>query len=374
MGQTIVKKRHHRNRPIYFILIFLISITSCNGQENKNLRPKKVEASTTDSSSLATSWVDPLFFIEGQLCQHVRKIFQDRKGNIWFGTNVYGLMRYDGDSLEYFDKNNGHDYSRITGFAEDPAGNMWFSCYQGLIKYDGNSFTNFTEKDGLLNNEIWSFIIDSKGIFWIGTNDGISRFDGKTFTTFPLPKAPVKEPNTVYSADRITSIAEDKNSNLWFGTDGFGLCKYDGKTITHFTTEDGLPDNAIYELMADSKGNLWIGTFYGGVSKFDGEKFTNFTKDGLVEGVEVSGFFEEDNGDIWFAAENHGVYRFNASSAGKQGELFTHFFKEDGLQTNGILNIFKDKEGRFWFGGWGGLFRYVEKSFVSVTKSGPWSE
>ncbi len=100
---------------------------------------------------------------------------------------------------------------------------------------------------------------------------------------------------------------------------------------------------------------------------YNGIKFTNFTKDKSIDGVEVSGFFEDSNGDIWFAAENNGVYRY-------RGKSFTNFYKEDGLVTNGILSIYKDKENRFWFGGWGGLFRYVDKSFVSVTKDGPWSE
>ena len=168
----------------------------------------------------------------------------------------------------------------------------------------------------------------------------------------------------VYSADRITGIVEDKEGNLWFGTDGFGICKYDGKTVANFTTENGLCGNAIYELMVDSKGNIWIGTFWGGVSKYDGEKFTNYTKDGVISGVEVSGFFEDGNGDIWFGVENNGVYKYDGNS-------FSHYYKEEGLDAS-VLSIYRDKKNRFWFGGWGGLFRYDGKSFSSVTKDGPW--
>ena len=36
----------------------------------------------------------------------------------------------------------------------------------------------------------------------------------------------------------VARIIEDKKGNLWFGGDG--LCRYDGKSFTRFTTKDGL--------------------------------------------------------------------------------------------------------------------------------------
>jgi ligand-binding sensor domain-containing protein len=331
-----------------------------------------MKVNETSKQNADVPWVDPLFYIDGQLCQHVRKIFQDTKGNIWFGTNVYDLMRYNGETLEHFDENDGIGGGRITGIVEDAEGNVWFGTYKGLTKYDlsaeqagGKSFTNFNENNGLLNNEIWSLIIDSKGGFWIGTNEGVCHFDGKEFTTFPIPKARVQDTTTIYAYDRITCIMEESNGTIWFGTDGFGICKYDGENFSQVTIENGLPDNNISDIMEDSKGNIWIGTVFGGLSRYDSKTFSNFTEDGIISGIEVGGLFEDKTGNIWFAAENHGVYRYD-------GKSFTNFTEEDGLNTNGILSIFEDREGRFWFGGWGGLFRYDGKSFFSVTKNGPW--
>jgi len=368
-----MKSISDRYSLLFFLIILSLAFLYSCGRQEKSPDSQKgtslINKLPIDSNDVkiksAIKNEDPLFFIDGQLCQHLRKIFQDSKGNLWFGTNVYGLMRYNGDSLEYFDNFPGLAAGRITGIVEDKFSNLWIAAYGGLSKYDGKTFTLFNEKDGLLNNEIWSLLIDSNNIIWIGTNDGVSRFDGKKFTTFLLPKIQVTDTTTIYSLNRITSIVEDHNGNLWFGTDGFGIYRYNGETFTNFTKEDGLADNVIYELKVDSKGNIWIGTFFGGVSLFDGTKFINFTLEGKLSGVEVCGFYEDKYENIWFAVENKGVYRYD-------GKTFTNFHKDEGLITNGILCIFEDKEGRFWFGGWGGLFRYDGKSFTPVTKDGPW--
>lgn len=332
----------------------------------------QVEPTTTSSSRSQlilqaphpSEFKDPLFFIEGQLCQHLREIFEDSQGNLWFGTNVYDLMRYNGDTLVYITEDEGFSGGRVTGIVEDHNGNLWFSTGSGLNKYDGESFRIFTEEDGLANQEIWSMHLDTKGMLWMGHNKGLSRFDGKVFEEITVPKAQVKEPDVIYSEDRITAIVEDEKGHLWLGTDGYGICRYDGESFSNFTVADGMADNTIYDLMYDSQGNLWIGTFWGGVSKYDGEKFINYTKDGIVSGEEAGAFFEEDNGDVWFGVENNGVYKYD-------GDNFTHYPPES-LSNGTILRIFKDQQERFWFGGWGGLFRYNEGFFTPVTKEGPW--
>ncbi|MCI4669568.1 MAG: hypothetical protein MRZ79_15645 [Bacteroidia bacterium] len=350
------------------ILSFIL-FSSCNRQINSNSSTKSSTDSLAVSSTPAVNQVpvDRLFFLEGQLCQHLRQILQDSKGNLWFGTNVYDIMLYDGDSLTYLTEKDGIGGGRTTAIIEDQDGNVWFGMYQGLSKYDGKSFSNYSTEDGLIDDEIWSLIQAQNGDFWIGTTRGVSRFDGEKFTNFPFQKATVADTNTIYAHDRITDIMEDKDGKLWFGTDGFGISIYDGKGFSFLTKENGLPDNNISKLYQDQSGKIWIGTMFGGLSRFDGKAFTNFTLEGKLEGVEVSNIYGDPEGDIWIAIENSGVYRYD-------GKAFTNYYKDHNLPTNGILCMYKDQEERFWFGGWGGLFRFENEQFVSVTREGPWEK
>ena len=352
-----------------FLIICLSLLLACNKQQQTNLPEEYVE-NTPQATTPAKPTTDRLFFIEGQLCQHLRNIFQDSKGNLWFGTNVYGLMRYDGDSLVYFDKNNGLERNgRFTGIAEESEGHLWFAAYGGLLKYDGNTFKNYAAEEGLIDNELWSLLIDRKGIIWIGGTEGLYRFDGESFTPFSFPKANVPNPEPQYAENLITSLLEDRRGKIWIGTDGYGLTVFDPSdaqdSFTHYTKAEGLADNTIGGLLEDKDGNIWIGTVFGGLSRFDGKHFKNFTAEGIIEGIEVGGLHQDRKGDIWFTAENHGAYRFD-------GDSFHKYSQAEGLPTNALLAIYEDRESRFWFGGWGGLFRFDGESFQPVSKEGPW--
>ncbi|HRA17579.1 MAG TPA: two-component regulator propeller domain-containing protein [Flavobacteriales bacterium] len=404
------------------LLLSITFLSSCNAQP----LPKAPVVITNDTVPIPGEWPVRLSY-EGQLCHWVRNMLQDSRGALWFGTNHYGVIRYQNDTLEYFADSVGITGGRINGIVEDREGNVWLATDgEGLFKYDPTDtrnmsrrgFCHYTTKDGLLHNEIWSMTMGRDGTIWLGTMDGLCRFDPsalptgqagplgtQAFTTVPIPAVRADDTTAMLSPTRITCILEDSKGNIWLGRDAGGLFKFDpsamvdgsGTAFTHYTTEDGLSDNSVTGLMEDSRGNLWIGSSFGGVSRYNGKTFENFTKDGVIEGMEVGAFYEDKKGNIWFAAENFGVYRYDPSAlpTGQAGSLragdsgFTNYYTEDGLDTNGILAILQDREGRFWFGGWKGLFRFDPslrqalegpaslrtggKRFFHVTKTGPWN-
>lgn len=298
------------------------------------------------------------------LSTFIRRIFQDSQGNLWFGTNGDGVIRYDSKALEYFSQNQGFGGVAVRGIVEDQDGHVWFGTEGGLTRYDGASFVNYTEDDGLVNNDIWSLCIDSKGLMWIGTLQGISCFNGEVFTPFVLPESAPDPTRGVTSTRIVHSIMEDSKGKMWFGTNG-GAYIYDGKTLSNISEQDGLCNNVVNCILEDNQGKIWFATHHLGVCYWDGKTFTPVNEADGVYGTEVWDLYKDRSGNIWFPSEGFGVYRYD-------GQSFTNVHKKEGMISDAIQNCFEDREGRLWLGGYLGLFRFDGKAAFPVGRNGPW--
>lgn len=342
---------------------------------------------------------DPLPGPAPQISQYIRRMFQDRNGNIWFGTNGDGVARYDarlngsvglGKPLAYFSVKEGFSGEAVRGIVEDRSGNLWFATNAGVSRYDGKRFENFDRRNGLGSNQTWSLLIDKNGTVWCGTEAGVYRYDGKkdangqpVFTRFPLPEADLsKQPNAYPASKLVNSIYQDQAGNIWFGTNGLGVYRYDGTSLpdgsprlTNFSEKDGLCNNFVQCIVQDNskgehKGSMWFGTRFGGMSRFDGTKFTNFTTNEGLSNNFVWTFLQDNsggnpNGDLWIGSAGGGLMLYD-------GKSFRHFAGPEGLPNRHVQSLLKDNKGRLWVGTSGGAFRLDGKSFVNVTKNGPW--
>ena len=106
---------------------------------------------------------------ENQLADYIVEIFEDKSGNIWFGTMSYGAARFDGDTLTYLTPQDGLAGNTVVGFAEDSSGNLWFATHTGLTRYDGDALISFDRYSGLPNDRVSQLLIDREGTLWIGT-------------------------------------------------------------------------------------------------------------------------------------------------------------------------------------------------------------
>ncbi|MFM7728924.1 MAG: two-component regulator propeller domain-containing protein, partial [Flavobacteriales bacterium] len=121
---------------------------------------------------------------------------------------------------------------------------------------DGRSFFRYSEKSGLSSGRVWTMLEDRKGNIWFGTSGkGLTKFDGKTFTHHRLEGTP--------GSNSITCLKETKPGKILIGTDGGGLFIYDGKTFTNYTENEGLSYNSVWSLEEDKNQNLWVGTDKG---------------------------------------------------------------------------------------------------------------
>src|SRR5690349_18042910 len=103
----------------------------------------------------------------------------------------------------------------------------------------------------------------------------VAACQGQTKKDTPKNKIATDHPKLIKTigSGNVQSILQDKAGNLWFGTTGNGLYKYDGKSFTRFLAADGLNSNTVYSLLEDKDGKIWIGT-EAGLCLYDGKSFT----------------------------------------------------------------------------------------------------
>ena len=327
---------------------------------------------------------------QGIINNKVWSIAEDKKENLWFGTSD-GISIYDGKSFTNFYLN--FIMSSVRCVLEDKMGNIWFGSSYGATKYDGKTFTNYSMAQGLPHNTILSIAEDKKGNIWFGTyGGGVSKYDGNRVEAIEkgeniflkdqqdlnkikgkLVKS-FKNFNTSHglAGNNIKCILEDKAGNMWFGTSGNGVSKYDGKSFTNYSRAHGLSENTILSIMEDKTGDLWFGTAGGGVCRYNPKlagtdsPFTAYTSaDGLADDV-VYGIVEDTvNHIIWFGT-NLGLsgLKLNTLSLGADGAEFENFNNNTGYPIKDVNTsaLFLDKKGILWAGTSDKLVRFDYKS------------
>lgn len=214
------------------------------------------------------------------------------------------------------------------------------------------NFKNYTPKNGLANSIVNNIFQDSKGYIWFGTQGGgVSRFNGKTFRNYAKPEGLI--------ANDVTYVNEDKSGNIWIATSE-GASRFDGVSFTSFTEKEGLAKGVIYWIHVDEKNRIWFAIQEGGVSIYDGKTFTSLTtKDGLPSN-NVYTIVQDRGGDYWFGLSN-GIAKYD-------GTRVTAYDKLPEINNKTFFSSLLDSKGNVWFGGTSGngVVKYNGKTFAAV--------
>lgn len=221
-------------------------------------------------------------------------------------------------------------------------------------------FNNYTIRDGLTDNIIHCIYQDSRGWMWLGSSFGLVRFDGYSFKKFDIGT----QECDILSKSLVRTIIEDKNKDIWIGTENQGIFIYNRescslKQIMKRGKYTELCSNSIWSIVEDSEGFLWIATERG-LNRFDPENksFTEYTsttqgefrlKDDFVRVLRI-----DHNGNLWIGT-NQGITLFDFKRNTSQ-----HYFARTPTEKreNEIWEIFEDSKNQIWAGTYlGGMKR-----------------
>ncbi len=279
---------------------------------------------------------------DGLANEYVFAIGIDSQGYKWFGTNAGGASRYkDGQWKTYFPMHGLADYW-VYSFANDAGGDLWIGTWAGANRFSVKTGAFKTYVKELINEWVYGIDVDRRGRVWFGTEGGISMFDGKRWRSW-THKDGLGAPNdehlpassntglgtrsrhdlttteagaATYNPSYVFAVHVAANGDIWAGTWGGGVSRFDGSSWRSFTTSDGLAGNIVYAIARDQSGALWFGTD-GGVTRFDGSSWRSLTiQDGLLDN-HVYALAAGPGDDLWVGTRR-GVARINRSGGEKK--------------------------------------------------------
>lgn len=227
----------------------------------------------------------------------IRCVTEDRKGNIWVGTNGQGVCRLDKQTAKFTQLTQ--DYNKpskgiacnfIRHIEQDSKGYIWICTCNGITRYDeqNNMFINIysdpQKSSGLCGNFVPTMLESSKGFLYFGTNMGLCKL------TTPVSSKKYSDPNITESSDVFK--------------------------FTTITNSSGLPNDVINSLIEDNNQTIWLGTSSGLLS-FDPlkELFKNIEISESDEpcAFNINASAKSANGRLYFGT-NKGIVTFHPDS------------------------------------------------------------
>ena len=143
--------------------------------------------------------------------------------------------------------------SAIEAVTEDTSGNLWFGGYNLLLKFDGQTFQQILPLRSAQSGSGWyrpprqaAFQNDTKGRLWFSDGRITRWWDGSQLQT----------PRNIQGVLKI----EDAWGNLWFTNESGEVQQYDAtlKSI-HYSADNGLGIDRIHTIFEAINGDLWFG-------------------------------------------------------------------------------------------------------------------
>ncbi len=314
---------------------------------------------------------------------------QARNGQVWisnYPTGGYSVLDLQSGKMRHLKTDGLPNYFSTTAtprrqlnftansIYEDHQGHLWLGSWgHGLINLKAESheyalFQHQPNNPNSLHNDFVRMVIeDAQHNLWIGTEQGLSYYDrqANTFT----PHLQHIDPQGQLMDNRVqpSTLRQDAQGNLWFGTWGSGYVRYNPVTkqtrVWKHNPDDceSLSGNFIPTVLIDHAGTLWLGTYGNGLNRCIAVDSANnplrFKRYNLSNGLPnetIKCIIEDRQHRLWIST-NDGIVCFEPKT-----EVFTHYDATQNLQSSefwqGVGLLLRD--GSIMFGGDNGANRF----------------
>ncbi|HXF06398.1 MAG TPA: two-component regulator propeller domain-containing protein [Blastocatellia bacterium] len=298
---------------------------------------------------------------EGLPDEWVYSVGEDRDGSLWIGTRG-GLARWKEGMLITYTTAQGLPNNIVRALHVDRKGNLWIGTDGGgLVRWSQGRFIRYGQKQGLMSDRVYAIYEDRNGYLWVGTyGQGLYQVKGGKLISFTLEGNRLRRVSSGASPQGfVRVIYEDRQGNLWVGARR-ALFRLRGENATFYGPQQGFsPGELVTSFHEDEDGTLWIGTYGGGLNRFRDGKFTVYTTDhGLPDNV-IYQILEDGQGNLWMSS-NRGIFRVSRKelsdlAQGKVASLTPSVYgAADGMKSsecNGGNQSAgcKTRDGRLWF-------------------------
>ncbi|MDD3077611.1 MAG: two-component regulator propeller domain-containing protein [Paludibacter sp.] len=300
----------------------------------------------------------------------VTRIIGDRFGNMWIGTRYDGFIYYNTKNkkvIKYNDSTTSWLSVFNSNFVQeiycDSKNRLWIGYGNLLIvckaSQDGRIILEKTYS-GIGN--VVTITEDGNKRIWAGSSDnGLYIYNEDLTLKKHITSA-------VSNSNNITKIISLSNDNMLFSAYMDNIYIIDDNTLVANALNSKFQNNwsNTVDLKLDTRNNLWIGTYGNGLMKYNLKEKT-LKQYSELQRKDIVGIEYDKQHNIW-ASSSNGIYRISSST-----NAINIYLEQDGTGGNQYHEkcAFKDASGHIYFGGNTGLEEITPENVESAKQNNP---